>query len=112
MVSPKMESGVSDAPKNGVAKFGYKPNGTYVLIQPVGQAERNVGGILVPGGSKMTWLTAVVLEVGPKCTFAKQGDRVVVAHEGMVKVQHDNAVPVYFTLEDKILAVVTADWVP
>jgi co-chaperonin GroES (HSP10) len=106
MVSSKSEVAV----QNGQPKFGYRPNGTYVLLQPVGSTERNVGGILVPGGSKMTWLTAVVLEVGSKCEFAKQGDRVVVAHEGMVKVQHDNAVPVYFTLEDKILAVVSTTW--
>jgi hypothetical protein len=93
-------------------KFSYRPNGTYVLIELIGTEDRKVGMIHVPGNAQMTWLTAKVLETGPKCEFAKVGQRVLVAREGMVKVQHDGSSPVHFTLEDKILAVVSSADLP
>lgn len=92
----------------GTPKFSYSPRGMFVQLDIPLLTDRRVGNIILPQTAKqLSWLTAKVIGRGGDCKVVEVGMTVLLAKEGMTEVRHDGADPVFFTQEDKILAIVT-----
>ena len=64
------------------------------------------GKIVLPGSTQLPpFLEANVLAVGPKCEQIKKGDRVLLNSNAVMKVKVGSEDVQYFTLEDRVVAV-------
>jgi len=64
------------------------------------------GKIVLPGSTQLPpFLEANVLAVGPKCEQIRKGDRVLLNSNAVMKVKVGSEEIQYFTLEDRVVAV-------
>ena len=92
-----------------------KPVGHMILISIPKDKEKEVkttdGGIIIPDSviKENTFVPADVIEVGPKVTMCRLGDRIVVAKNVGNEMNYDGAN--YLLLnENSIGAIITEDW--
>lgn len=85
-----------------------KPVDTWIIAIREGQTTKSPSGIIIPNTARENRKVALVLEVGPKVTFCKQGDKVVFGNHAGDEFDEEG-IKYMIIKEDEIMALYIED---